>query len=750
MRKIWDIPGGVHPAENKTQSNHSPIASIELPVELILPVSQHIGASASPCVSIGEQVKKGQIIAEAIGLISVPVHAPTSATVTAIESRPIPHASGLSALCIVLQPDGKDEWTHKNIIDDFRAQSSGNLIEHIRQHGIAGMGGAGFPTAVKLAPRSGHIDTLILNGTECEPYITADDMLMRERANNIIRGIDILAHILGHPKHVLIGIEDNKPEAIASMRESTVDTPYEVVSFPTKYPSGGEKQLIQILTGKEVPNGKLPADIGIVLQNIGTAEAIYRAVCKGEPLISRVCTVVGESLQTQQNIDVLIGTPIKHALRAQGFNEEQCARIIIGGPMMGYAVQDLAIPVVKTTNCILVPSHQEMPPPAPQQACIRCGACAEACPASLLPQQLFWYSQSEDLDRLRSHNLADCIECGACSFVCPSNIPLVQYYRASKGAIRQHDEEKRQSERSRQRFEFRKERIEKAEQEKEAKRQARKVAAEAAKRKLAEAESNSANHADTVKPASPAAQTKSNDVDPVKQRAKLERALSSAESRAERGQKQLATAIEEKAEEARIETLRARLKEAERKVKDAKTKLDTFSQNAVKSPSDATHIIEKKMALSGKEKLQATLNTLEKRLATAKEKYAEALASNLPTAQALASGVEKLTEKLTSAQNELEALQDASSPPDISSKEESAADMAIKKAQVRAASLANMSHDEKKRAQLESLKKRLNKAKIRLADAEKNDDENLEAFRGGVAKLEEKLAHAQNTAEDSL
>jgi len=335
---------------------------------------------------------------------------------------------------------------------------------------ISGMGGAGFPTSVKLNPRKDHkIDTLIINGTECEPYITADDMLMREYADEIVSGVEILAHILEQPEHIIIGIEDNKPEAIEAVKAAVEksESNIEVAVFPTKYPSGGEKQLIQILTGKEVPSGKLPADIGIVLQNVGTAQAVYRAIQFGEPLIQRVTTVVGEALKTQRNVRVLIGTPIEHVLAEHGFNAKDCARLIIGGPMMGFAIEELEAPVIKATNCLLVPSKSEMPNPDPQQACIRCGMCAEACPASLLPQQLYWYSRSEDFEKLETHNIADCIECGACSFVCPSNIPLVQYYRASKGAIRQHEQEKQKSEHARKRFEFRQARLEQMEAEKD-------------------------------------------------------------------------------------------------------------------------------------------------------------------------------------------------------------------------------------------------------------------------------------------
>lgn len=382
MRKIWDIPGGVHPPENKEQTNGSAIAHIALPKQLIIPLNQHIGAPAEICVEVGDQVLKGQCIAKAKGFVSSNVHASSSGTVSAIEERPIPHASGLLAECIVIDCDGNDTSIELQGLDNWQERDKNELVDFIRNAGIAGMGGAGFPTSVKMQPRGGqHIDTLILNGTECEPYITSDDMLMREKADEIVAGMRILAHILGEPQNLIIGIEDNKPEAFKAVNEAAKNTAIDVVSFPTKYPSGGEKQLIQILTGKEVPSGSIPAEIGIVLQNVGTARAVYRAIEHGEPLIERVTTVVGESLAVQQNIWARIGTPTQHILEQHQWQQENCARLIFGGPMMGFAMQSAAVPLIKTTNCILVPSLEEMPEGEDQQACIRCGMCAEACPA---------------------------------------------------------------------------------------------------------------------------------------------------------------------------------------------------------------------------------------------------------------------------------------------------------------------------------------------------------------------------------
>ncbi len=469
--KVWPLTGGVHPEENKHQSTGKPISKAAIPERLILPLSQHAGAPAEPIVAIGDKVLKGQMIAKAVGFVSVPVHAPTSGIVTAIDVHSIPHPSGMSDTCITIETDGKDEWCELKPIENHLSVEPSILVEHVRQSGIAGMGGAGFPTAVKLSPRSA-IDTLILNGTECEPYITADDMLMRERADQIVSGASILMHLL-KAKQCLIGIEDNKPEAVAAMKQATAsNSTMSVAVFPTKYPSGGEKQLIQILTGQEVPSGKLPSDLGIAMQNVGTAAAVHQAVIHGKPLISRVTTLTGDALGDKKNLEVLLGTSVAELLKEANVNDRQLNTLVMGGPMMGFTLDDLTVPVVKTTNCLIAGSIQEFPASMPAQACIRCGMCAEVCPSSLLPQQLYWHAKAENLDQLKHHNLFDCIECGACSFVCPSSIPLVQYYRASKGTIRIQEAKNAKADRSKVRYESRQARLEQDQAEKEAKRKA--------------------------------------------------------------------------------------------------------------------------------------------------------------------------------------------------------------------------------------------------------------------------------------
>lgn len=684
LTRIWDIPGGVHPPDNKSQSLQLPLGEIPLPLLLVIPLNQHLGTPAQPVVHVGDKVLAGQLIGAADGTFSANTHASTSGTVIAIEDCAIPHPSGIAAQSVVIQPDGLHEWVAKEECIDFRALDRLDLLDKIRAAGIAGLGGAGFPTAIKLAPKSAQvIDTLILNGAECEPYITADDMLMQVRANELVAGTLLLSHILHHPEKLLIGVEDNKPKAIAALKmaiaSATVTEPeakkIQVVVFPAKYPSGGARQLIQILTGREIPSGHHSADIGVICVNVGTAVAAWRAVRYGEPLISRVTTIVGEALQTQRNIEVLFGTPISYVLEQHGFDANRASRVVMGGPMMGFTLLDLDAPVIKTTNCILAPGKQELPPPLPAQACIRCGMCADACPASLLPQQLFWYAQAEDFDRLEAHNLFDCIECGACSYVCPSTIPLVQYYRAAKGSIRQNEIEKEKADRSRQRFDFRQARIAKEEAEKEAKRLVRQKAAEEAKKKLAE---KTANPSATALPATTTdvvsaavAKASAVHISADEQKAKLERILSAAKSALEFAQKPLVPNEAKKPiTEDQLEKQKARIKQAELKVAEAEKKLAEFSATQpTQAATGATPIV------------------------AAETKTADPVAAAIARAQAKQKG----------------------------------------------AAVAGKNDAEKRAEQIQVLQSRLQKARERLARAEAENDPHIEVFRLGVAKLEEKL-----------
>ena len=469
----YDFPGGVHPAEHKTVSNRTPIAPGPKPAQLVLPLNMHLGAPARPIVAVGDRVLKGQMLAEPAGTVSAALHAPTSGTVVALGPRPIQHPSGMDALCIVLEPDGEDRWRERRPVADHTRLGPGKLIALLRDAGVAGLGGAGFPTSVKVnLGDHQRVEQLIINAVECEPYITADDRLMRERADEIVLGIQILQYLL-NPHDTLIGIEDNKPEAIAALRAACADSDVEIRVVPTKYPSGGEKQLIQLLTGKEVPSGSIPAQCGVVCQNVGTAWAVKRAVHDGEPLLSRITTVTGDAVARPGNYEVWLGTPVADLLHHAGVDKERLGRLVMGGPMMGFTLHDPSVPVVKTSNCVIAASAEELPEPPPEQACIRCGACAEVCPANLLPQQLYWYAKTDDFERAQHHNLMDCIECGACAYVCPSHIPLVQYYRYAKGEIRTQTAEQIKADRARERFEARQARLEREQAEKEARRRAR-------------------------------------------------------------------------------------------------------------------------------------------------------------------------------------------------------------------------------------------------------------------------------------
>ena len=469
----YDFPGGVHPAEHKSVSNQTPIAPGPRPAQLVLPLNMHLGAPARPIVTVGDRVLKGQMLAEPAGAVSAALHAPTSGTVVALGPRPIQHPSGMDALCIVLEPDGEDRWAERRPVADHTRLGPGKLIALLRDAGVAGLGGAGFPTSFKVnLGDHQRVEQLIINAVECEPYITADDRLMRERADEIVLGIQILQYLL-NPHDTLIGIEDNKPDAIAALRAACADSDVEIRVVPTKYPSGGEKQLIQLLTGKEVPSGSIPAQCGVVCQNVGTAWAVKRAVHDGEPLLSRVTTVTGDAVAHPGNYEVWLGTPVADLLRHAGVDKDRLGRLVMGGPMMGFTLHDPSVPVVKTSNCIIAASAEELPEPPPEQACIRCGACAEVCPANLLPQQLYWYAKTDDFERAQHHNLMDCIECGACAYVCPSHIPLVQYYRYAKGEIRTQTAEQIKADRARERFEARQARLEREQAEKEARRRAR-------------------------------------------------------------------------------------------------------------------------------------------------------------------------------------------------------------------------------------------------------------------------------------
>ncbi|MCZ3381553.1 electron transport complex subunit RsxC [Kosakonia sp. SOY2] len=457
--KLWDFHGGIHPPEMKTQSNGTPLRQMPLASRFVLPLKQHIGAEGELCVRVGDKVLRGQPLTRGRGRM-LPVHAPTSGTVVAIAPHSTAHPSALPEMSIIIEADGEDRWIERDGWADYRSHSHDELIERIHQFGVAGLGGAGFPTGAKLQGGGDKIETLIINAAECEPYITADDRLMQDCAAQIMEGVRILAHIL-RPRQVLIGIEDNKPQAISMMRAVLAGShDIQLKVIPTKYPSGGAKQLTQILTGKQVPHGGRSSDIGILMQNVGTAYAVKRAVIDGEPLTERVVTVTGEAVSRPGNVWARLGTPVRHLLDFAGFCPSAEQLVIMGGPLMGFTLPWLDVPVVKITNCLLAPSASEMGEPQEEKGCIRCSACADACPADLLPQQLYWFSKGQQHDKATAHNLSDCIECGACAWVCPSNIPLVQYFRQEKAEIYAIAEEEKRNAEAKARFEARQARLE--------------------------------------------------------------------------------------------------------------------------------------------------------------------------------------------------------------------------------------------------------------------------------------------------
>jgi electron transport complex protein RnfC len=464
-RELFKFKGGVHPPEHKAESNGRPIHAAPLPRKLVIPLRQHIGNPAKPVVEVGERVLKGQMIAAADGYISTAVHASTSGIVTAIDPHPVPHISGLPDLCITIETDGRDEWIAHGPLD-YQTMTPTDLRMQLRDLGLAGLGGAVFPSAVKLDPGATHpCPTLIINGGECEPWITCDDVLMRHHADEILQGVAIMRHLLGSTE-ILVGIEDNKPEAIAAMQAAAagMDFPVEVVKVPARYPGGGAKQMIQVLTGKQVPSGKLSTDIGIQVFNVGTSYALARAVHHGEPLISRLVTVTGHVLRPQ-NFEVLIGTPM-HTLITLAGDRDGTTGVLMGGPMMGVPMPNLDVPVVKATNCLLVKSKALFPPLPKALPCIRCTRCADACPAELQPQELFRFAKSGDFGRAQEYHLFDCIECGCCSYVCPSHIPLVDFYRYAKSEIWAREKDKRAADLARERHEFRQFRLEREKKEK--------------------------------------------------------------------------------------------------------------------------------------------------------------------------------------------------------------------------------------------------------------------------------------------
>ncbi|HLT91720.1 MAG TPA: electron transport complex subunit RsxC [Woeseiaceae bacterium] len=461
----WDLGkwyGGLRLPPEKARSTAQPIREVPVPERLVLPLAQHSGDPAQPVVDVGDRVLKGQLVAAADGILSAPVHASSSGTVAAFQPWPVSRRFGENAPCIVIECDGEDR-----AIDmaaeavDFERMEPAALLERILEGGIVGLGGAVFPTAQKLMQaRTQPLHTLLVNGVECEPYISCDDMLMREAPGDVLQGARVLLHALGIDKCVVV-LESDKPHAWHAMADALAELGDDRISLkqvPTIYPSGGEDQVVQLVTRKEVPSGGLPTDVGCVVQNVGTVAAVWHWIRHGEPLISRVTTVTGDGVVNPMNVRVRLGTPVADVIAFAGGYSERASHLVIGGPMTGKSVTTDRVPVVKATNCILVLS--ELLPTGDEKPCIRCGECAVVCPVVLQPQELYWYTIADNHQRLRELGLRDCIECGCCDLVCPSHIPLVSYFRKAKARILELAAEKERAERARRRFEARSERLE--------------------------------------------------------------------------------------------------------------------------------------------------------------------------------------------------------------------------------------------------------------------------------------------------
>ncbi len=503
MLQLFKFKGGVKPATHKTPSVQLPIGQAPLPPLLVVALHQSIGGTPSPRVAVGQRVLKGQLIGGADQWLSSAVHAPTSGTVVAVEPRIAAHPSGLPTLSVVIEADGDDAWIDHSAVD-YRKLAPERVRESLRDAGVVGLGGAVFPSHAKLsAAKSVAMDELVINGAECEPFMTCDDMLMRERAQDIVRGAGVFRELL-EAKRVLIGIEDNKPEAIAAMRAAVEQlgsdyADFSVVAVPTRYPAGGAKQLIRVLTGKEVPASRRSPEMGVQCFNVATAYTAWRALAHGEPVLSRIVTLTG-NVDAPRNWETLLGTPVRDFV-ALGRPRDDTTSYLMGGPMMGFELPSLDAPLVKASNCIIAGSKALFPPPPPEMPCIRCGSCAQACPHELRPFEMYWFARAKNFGKTQEYKIFDCIECGCCSYVCPSHIPLVQYFRFAKSEIWSRERDKKAADAAKSRFEARNARDEREKAEKAAR-----LAKAAAAKKAAPAPSDSGTPTEaTAAPATPAA-----------------------------------------------------------------------------------------------------------------------------------------------------------------------------------------------------------------------------------------------------
>ncbi len=504
IRKLR-IRGGVHAEERKAAIATRPIVNnFPLPKKLYIPLQQHVGKPAEPLIRVGDRVLKGQLLAYSQGMISAPVHAPSSGIILDVNDYPAPHPSALPIRMIVLETDGKDEWTLASAIDDPFKLTPEDISLRVGAAGIVGLGGATFPTAVKLnMGRENRIDTLIINGAECEPYLSCDDLQMQERAAQIIDGVRLMLHGMtnspganlhlpeggraGQPEmnttNAVIAIEDNKPQAFLAMKAAAQPFPLiKVMQIPTRYPMGWDRQLIRYVTGREVPVGCRSSEIGVTIHNVGTAYSVHKAIRHGQPLLSRVITVAGGAVKRPMNVEVPLGTLISELFRFCEVSDEETARIVMGGPMMGDSLPHTGLPTVKATSGILALTQSELKD-TDEQPCIRCASCVTVCPAGLRPLDMVNNIRVNQLDAAVDIGLKDCISCGCCSYVCPSNIPLVHYFKYASGEVLARQQAQHKAEQTKRLIDDRNARMERIAQQQREEELAR-IAAKAERERL--------------------------------------------------------------------------------------------------------------------------------------------------------------------------------------------------------------------------------------------------------------------------
>ncbi len=468
------IRGGVHAEEHKMlTASQAIVNNFPLPKKLYIPLQQHVGKPAEPLIRVGDEVLKGQLLAYSQGMISAPVHAPSSGIILDVNDYPAPHPSALPIRMIVLETDGKDEWINAPGIDDPFRLSPEDISLRVGAAGIVGLGGATFPTAVKLnMGRENRIDTLIINGAECEPYLSCDDRQMQERSEQIIDGVRLMLHGM-EADHAVVAIEDNKPQAYLAMQAAAKPYPQiKVIQIPTRYPMGWDRQLIRYVTGREVPVGCRSSEVGVTIHNVGTAYATHKAIRQGRPLVSRVITVSGGAVGRPMNVEVPLGTLISELFDFCQVNAEQTARIVMGGPMMGDSLPHTGVPTVKATSGILALTAAELKS-TDEQPCIRCASCVSVCPAGLRPLDMANNIRVNQLDAAVDIGLKDCISCGCCSYICPSNIPLVQYFKYASGEVAARQQAQHKSEQTKRLMDARNARLERIAQQQREEEQAR-------------------------------------------------------------------------------------------------------------------------------------------------------------------------------------------------------------------------------------------------------------------------------------